>query len=81
MGFEPSSGTKLLYMKAGLFVILIWIAAIIGEVRCIYQFCTSDFQPSYKRECIYGISMITGIGAVTGYMNFPDEPAVAPATK
>jgi len=69
-------------MKLGFFAILLWAAALIGEIQCIYKFCTSDFKPSYKREIIYGVSMCTGIGAITGWMNFPDEPetSVAPIT-
>lgn len=42
--------------------------AIIGEVRCIYRFCTSDFKPSYKRELIYGVGMVAGYGIIMGYI-------------
>jgi hypothetical protein len=55
-------------------ILLLWLAAIVGEIRCIYQLLTSDFKPSYKREIIYGVCTITGIGAVVGYINIPDEP-------
>lgn len=58
----------------GLVIILIWIAAIFGEVRCIYQFFTSDFEPTYKREIVYGFSALCGVGAVVGYFNIPDTP-------
>jgi len=60
-------------MKNAFFIFLIWCLAIIGEVRCIYRFFTSDFEPSYKRECIYGFSAITGIGAVVGWMDIEDQ--------
>lgn len=50
------------------------LLALFGEARCIYQFCTSDFKPSYKREIIYGVSMVTGTGAFMGYFNFHDTP-------
>lgn len=56
-------------------IILIIIGlGIVGEIRCIYQFFTSDFEPSYKREVIYGVGMCTGLGAVIGYTNIPDTP-------
>jgi hypothetical protein len=61
-------------MKGGLLVIFIWIAAIIGEIRCIYQFCTSDFEPNYKREIVYGVAACTGLGAIVGYINIADNP-------
>lgn len=57
-----------------IFIIAIWVAAIIGEVRCIYEFFTSDFEPSYKRECIYGFSAVCGLGAVVGYLDIEDTP-------
>lgn len=55
-----------------LFLVLFWILLIIGEIRCIYQFFTSDFEPSYKRELIYGFSALTGVGSVVGWFNIPD---------
>ena len=61
-------------MKTAVIAFLIWttigIAALIGEGLCIYKFCKCDFEPGYKAECIYGVSMITGIGCITGYMDF-----------
>lgn len=54
------------------FVLLIYAALIFGEIRCIYQFCTSDFEPSYKREVIYGVASCTGLGTVVGYINISD---------
>ncbi len=59
----------------GLFWLLLIIVLIVGEVKCIIKFFKSDFEPSYKREAIYGFSALVGVGAVVGYMDFPDEPA------
>lgn len=59
-------------MKYSIIMIAIWLLAIVGEVMCIYKFFTSDFEPSYKREIIYGASMCTGLGAIVGYINIPD---------
>jgi hypothetical protein len=57
------------------YLLVIWlmgILAIVGEIRCIYQLLTSDFKPSYKREIIYGVAAVTGVGAAIGYLNIPD---------
>ena len=42
----------------------------IGEILCVYRFCKCDFEPSYKAEIIYAASFVTGIGGVTGYIDF-----------
>jgi hypothetical protein len=56
----------------GLFVVLFYGALIGGEVLCIVKFFTSDFEPSYKRECIYGFSAITGLGTIVGWIDIED---------
>lgn len=58
----------------GFFAVLLFLFLVIGEVRCIYQFFTSDFKPSYRREAIYGFSTVTGLGCIVGWFNFADEP-------
>jgi hypothetical protein len=71
-------------MKGGIFAAILWVvlivAGVVGEIKCIYKFFTSDFQPSYKRECIYGFSSIIGAGAIVGYIDVPDEPVPAQPT-
>lgn len=67
--------------KTSIIVVAIWIVAIIGEVRCIYKLFTSDFEPSYKRELVYGISMCTGLGSIVGYFNIPDTPLKSVSNK
>lgn len=42
----------------------------VGEIMCIYRFCKCDFEPSYKAEIIYAASFVTGVGGVTGYIDF-----------
>jgi len=58
--------------------IAIAIILIVGEVKCVIKFFESDFEPSYKRECIYGFSALFGIGAVIGYMDFEDTKPLKP---
>lgn len=54
--------------------ILLAVLLIFGELRCLYQFVTSDFEPSYKREIIYGVGTFTGFGVIIGYLNIHDTP-------
>ena len=51
-------------------ICIVVLLAIVGEGLCIYKFFSCDFEPSYKAEAIYGVSLVTGFGAVTGYMDF-----------
>lgn len=58
-------------MKAfSFFVIVLYVLLIVGEVKCIIKFFSCDFKPSYKAEAIYGVSTITGLGAIVGWMDF-----------
>jgi hypothetical protein len=59
--------------KLIVFNYLLAIAILFGYCRCAYQFCTSDFKPSYKREIVYGVGVCTGLGAIVGYINIPDS--------
>lgn len=65
-------------MKTAITGIILYVAFVgailFGEIRCIYQFCTSDFEPSYKREIIYGVAAVTGLGAIVGYIDIADTP-------
>lgn len=62
-------------MKTAIFTIILWIFLIVGEIQCIYKFIKSDFEPSYKREIVYGISMCTGLGCIIGWFNIEDGKA------
>lgn len=52
--------------------LLLLIAFGYGYVRCAYRFVTSDFEPSYKREIVYGFGTFTGTGVVIGWFDFED---------
>ena len=54
-------------------VVLFILFALIGEIMCIVKCVNSDWKPSYKREIIYGVSAITGLGMIVGYLSIPDE--------
>jgi len=58
----------------GLLVVLFIFFAIVGEVMCIIRCVSSDWYPPYKREIIYGVSALTGLGIIVGYINISDMP-------
>ena len=57
----------------GLLMILIWLAVIFGEIRCIYKALTCNWEPIGKAEVIYTASALTGIGCIVGYFNIEDK--------
>lgn len=57
-----------------LFILCLIIALAFGYVRCAVKFFTSDFEPSYKREVVYGIGTFTGFGCIIGWFNIEDTP-------
>lgn len=58
-----------------IFYVLIVLLLVIGEIQCIYKAINSDWNPIGKREIIYTGASLTGLGAVVGWFNIPDEPA------
>jgi len=60
-------------MKKLIFIILIIILGLIGEVRCIYKAVTCNWEPIGKAEIIYSGASITGLGAVIGWINIEDK--------
>jgi len=59
--------------NTGLIIAIIYILAIIGEVRCIYKTVTCNWEPIGKAEIIYTAASITGMGAVIGWLNIEDK--------
>lgn len=56
--------------KGGILHLLIAIIILVGYIKNIVHLCECDFEPSYKAEVIYGVGTITGLGVITGYMDF-----------
>lgn len=61
-----------------LIYVALLIAFLVGEIMCIVKFFQCDFEEPYKAEIIYGISIVTGIGGVTGYMDFGEHEKSIP---
>ena len=59
--------------NTGLIIAIIYILAIIGEVRCIYKTVTCNWEPIGKAEIIYTAASLTGMGAVIGWFNIEDK--------
>lgn len=59
-------------VKRFLFLAVVIVSALVGEVMCVVKCVTSDWKPPYKREFIYGVSAVTGFGMIVGYIEIPD---------
>ncbi len=60
-------------MKKSIVVILLWILALIGEVRCIYKAATCNWEPIGKAEIVYTVAACTSIGVIVGYIDIEDK--------
>jgi hypothetical protein len=59
--------------KLSILFLVIWILAIIGEVRCIYKAFTCNWDPIGKAEIVYTVAAFTGFGAIVGWFNIEDK--------
>lgn len=57
----------------GIFGILIIIAVIIGEIKCIVKAFECNWEPVGKAELVYTISAVTGLGCIVGYIDIQDK--------
>ena len=58
---------------SGCLTLLLAVFLSAGEVLSVIKFVKSDFKPSYKREIVYGVGMVTGLGVIIGYFNIKDS--------
>lgn len=60
-------------MEKGTRILVTYIAIIgllgYGYVMNIVKLCRCDFEPSYKAEIIHSIGVVSGLGAITGYLD------------
>lgn len=52
-----------------LIIISFVILAGIGWVKNIIKFARCDFNAPYKAEIVHGLGIVTGYGAITGWIN------------
>ncbi len=59
--------------KFGILIIIFWLLAVIGEIRCIYKVFTCNWEPIGKAEVVYTVGACTGLGAIVGWINIEDK--------
>jgi hypothetical protein len=60
-------------MKSVFLLIMLWVLAIVGEIRCIYKMVNCNWEPIGKAEIIYAVGTFTCLGTVIGYFNIEDK--------
>ena len=66
---------KIKNMKKGCaFLVYAFVGVmLIGEVKCVIKAFKCNWDPIGKAEIIYTASAVTGLGAITGWINIEDE--------
>ena len=54
-------------------ILAMFVAAIIGEIRCIYKAATCNWEPIGKAEVFYTAASLTGLGAIVGWIDIEDK--------
>ena len=60
-------------MKKLLFIILIFVLGLIGEVMCVIKAINCNWEPVGKAEIIYTGGVFTGLGAIIGWLDIEDK--------
>jgi len=60
-------------MKKLIFVILIIVLGLIGEIKCIIKVINCNWEPIGKAEIIYTGASLTGLGAIVGWIDIKDK--------
>ena len=55
-----------------LFFLIIVMAGVAGYIVNFIEFVNLNFQPPYKAEVIRGLGIVSGVGAILGYINIQD---------
>ena len=56
-------------MKGGIGLLVIVLVLTFGYCRNIYKLVNCDFKPSYKAEVFHSVGIVTGLGAIFGFIN------------
>jgi hypothetical protein len=57
----------------GIIAIALFIASIVGEIKCIIKMIDCNWEPIGKAEVIYTASTFTGLGCIIGYIDIQDK--------
>lgn len=60
-------------MKKSIIVSLVYLALIIGEIKCVIKMIKCNWEPIGKAEIIYTVGTFTGLGCFIGYMDIQDK--------
>ena len=60
-------------MKKSLFIILIFVLGLIGEVMCVIKAIKCNWEPVGKAEILYTGGVFTGLGAIVGWLDIKDN--------
>jgi hypothetical protein len=59
--------------SAAIITIIIFVLAIVGEVKCIIKAVDCNWEPVGKAEIVYTGACLTGLGCVVGYLDIQDK--------
>lgn len=63
---------KAITIMTALYIAIV-LAAVIGEIMCIYKAVKCNWEPIGKAEIIYTASACTGLGCVVGWIEIEDK--------
>jgi hypothetical protein len=64
---------KKLGIIGGLIWLIVAVALLVGEVKCIIKMVQCNWEPIGKAEVIYTAATFTGVGCIVGYMDIQDK--------
>ena len=57
----------------GIFALLLIVAGVAGEVKCVVKAFGCNWEPIGKAEVIYTAASLTGFGAIVGWFDVKDK--------
>jgi hypothetical protein len=64
---------KKLGIIGGLIWLIVAVALLVGEVKCIIKMVQCNWEPIGKAEVIYTAATFTGVGCIVGYIDIQDK--------
>jgi len=55
------------------FMLIIWVFLLIGEIKCIIKAINCNWEPVGKAEILYTAGAMTGTGCVIGWIDIEDD--------
>jgi hypothetical protein len=64
---------KKLGIIGGLIWLIVAVALLVGEIKCIIKMIECNWEPIGKAEVIYTAATFTGVGCIVGYIDIQDK--------